>query len=198
MSIKLKVIESNLGKVNQKPALYAKVQSYVTFTTEDFANRVSTNHGVSLSNAKAVLNALSMEMLDCLCNGHNVKIDGIGTFSLNLTGKVILNKNNRVSAKELHLNGIRLTPDKAALRILDDTNLEIVNKDAEQPVAITLEEAEAVAIRMLKDSPVFYTSDFAFKTRLSKHLSYKYLKQLTQKGVLKREGSKRLYAYTKA
>ncbi len=75
---------------------------------------------------------------------------------------------------------------------------EIVNKDAEQPVAITLEEAEAVAIRMLKDSPVFYTSDFAFKTRLSKHLSYKYLKQLTQKGVLKREGSKRLYAYTKA
>lgn len=56
MSIKLKVIESNLGKVNQKPALYAKVQSYVTFTTEDFANRVSTNHGVSLSNAKAVLN----------------------------------------------------------------------------------------------------------------------------------------------
>ena len=196
MTVKLKIFESNLNRATVATSYYPRVQSYNTYSTEEFANQLSINESISLSNVKAVLNAFGSELLKHLCNGHNVKIDGLGTFSLGVSGNVTM-KGSKASIRNIHLTKINLLADKSVAQLLKYTKLEAIGDVPQHKAIISIDKAKEIMEELLTTNEVIYASDFADRAHVSTYNANKILKQLVSEGSLIRSGYKRHFVYTK-
>lgn len=196
MSIKIKIFESNLKSKGNNTAYYPKFQSYNTYSTQQFAEMLSINQSISLSNVKAVLDAMGAQLLDCLSNGHNVKIDGVGTFSLNVSGKVTF-KDSKVSPKHLYVDGIGLLPDTKASKQMKHIKIQLIGNMPQPKRTIDISSAEELVNEMLGENSALFVSDFARRANVSDYTSRKVLNQLVVNGLLVRSGARGHYVYSK-
>ena len=65
--------------------LYPKLERYSTFGNGRIVERISLESGIREASVAAVLSSLPDALKAFLLEGHTVKIDGFGTFSLSLT-----------------------------------------------------------------------------------------------------------------
>ncbi len=65
--------------------LYPKLERYSSFGNDKIVERISLESGIRESSVAAVLDSLPDALTAFLLEGHTVKIDGFGTFSLSLT-----------------------------------------------------------------------------------------------------------------
>ena len=73
------------GMANKKKAPYPKMQTYTLFDYDKLINRIHV-HSPAFSEAtiRGVLDTLVETVGDVLPMGHNIKVDGLGVFSLSL------------------------------------------------------------------------------------------------------------------
>lgn len=77
---------------NQPKKWYAQLKTYSCIGYEAMKETVARNSQIDSSVIAAVMGALATEIQNFVYNGHNVKLDGLGTFSLALGTRPSLTK----------------------------------------------------------------------------------------------------------
>ena len=197
MSVKLEIVKSNLQKETGNSFYYPKVVTYSTYTTDEFIEMLSTNEGIGIAQAKSVLTAFANELMKHLSQGHKVKINGIGTFSLNIAGKATVSENNKIVTNNLRFDKINITPDTKARNSLNSISKSINKKEIKIPCKFNFEKAVEQADKLLENSSLFHAEDFALAAGISKNTTYRIVNKLVNANILERKGKRRQYTYIK-
>ena len=96
MSVQYKLVRTpnphaKEGDTTQQP-LHARVVTCGTVSTSDLAKRVTEASSFTSADIIGCLQALKDQMVNYLQMGYNVELEGLGTFSLSLTSKPIMDK----------------------------------------------------------------------------------------------------------
>ena len=177
------------GMGDGESALFPKMQIYTMF---DYDKVVELIHSYSPSFSegviRGVLDGLTMAMKSALPNGHSVKIDGLGVFSLSLgfcdekagtSGEELKRKENyrHVCAK-----GINFKVDQEMIK---DINRESTFERAQPGVQrferpdSTLEQRMQRAHQLISDHGYITLSDYAIANHISRPMASRDLKRIT-------------------
>lgn len=179
------------GMGNGRSALYPKMQNYTMF---DYEQVLDTIHSYSPAFSKAVirgvLDGLSLAMQNILTNGHSMKIDGLGIFSLALgfcddKGKDELTKEElKRKDKYRHVcaKGIKFKVDADLIK---DIN-RYTDFERSQPgvvkskkVVLSQEERKQRALQLIEQNGYITLNDYACANNLSRSVASRDLKRFT-------------------
>lgn len=179
------------GMGNGRSALYPKMQNYTMF---DYEQVLDTIHSYSPAFSKAVirgvLDGLSLAMQNILTNGHSMKIDGLGIFSLALgfcddKGKDELTKEElKRKDKYRHVcaKGIKFKVDADLIK---DIN-RYTDFERSQPgvvkskkVVLSQEERKQRALQLIEQNGYITLNDYACANNLSRSMASRDLKRFT-------------------
>lgn len=161
---------------------YPRPLTYNQFGHKKMASRIAMESGVQQGVVEAVLTGLPDAIKNILLEGHTVKINGLGTFSLSLAfkngnddflrqdlGKLSLttssdDDNLADSRPHVTINRLNFKPDPNLLQTLrTEADLIKVEKDT-IPISCTTDKLEAhtqLAMQHLAIHPVLFLQDFA-------------------------------------
>lgn len=167
-----------------KKVVFPKMQTYSLHDYETVLKHMRTYAGnFSEGNIRAVFDALISTMVSWMPLGHNIKIDGLGVFSLSLgfdtstpSEKAIADadnsdKDNQEPAKNKYrhvcIKGINFKPDP---QLLKDMNSEATFDRIESEVFVpkkqkrTYEERISIAQELIRKNGFMTLSDYAIAT----------------------------------
>ena len=179
------------GMGNGRSALYPKMQNYTMF---DYEQVLDTIHSYSPAFSKAVirgvLDGLSLAMQNILTNGHSMKIDGLGVFSLALgfcddkgkdepTKEELKRKDKyrRVCAK-----GIKFKVDADLIKEINrHTDFERSQPGVvkSKKVVLSLEERKQRALQLIVQNGYITLNDYACANDVSRSVASRDLKRFT-------------------
>lgn len=84
MAVRYKLYKSNRKNSPMNGMVYARAAVQNTVTLNELANRIQQNCTAKKSDVKAVLDELVEVMTTELQNGNRVKLDGFGSFKINI------------------------------------------------------------------------------------------------------------------
>ena len=177
---------------NGKKIVYPKMQTYSLHDYETVIEHMHDYAGsISEGMIRAVFDALISVMESWMPMGHNIKIDGLGVFSLTLgfdesspSEKVELkNTDDDPKTKYRHvcIKGINFKPDQKLLQALNkeatfergETNVQVPQK-----TKLSLEERIARAKAIIAKNGFMTLYDYANATHQSRSVSSKDLRQI--------------------
>ena len=128
-------------------------------------------------------------MLHELADGSPVTLPGIGTFQVSIKGKIDTDKNGGVMGCDVHVEGLRFTPDKGLMKKVRAMQVE-QHPDASLIIA-DKEETERILCELFTHKQTIQHRDvmLAFERTLSTHRTTTLLQQLVAEGRLILEGS---------
>ena len=180
------------GMADGHKTLYPKMQTYTLHDYETVIKHMRDYAGsISEGMIKAVFDALVSVMKSWMPMGHNIKIDGLGVFSLTLgfdesspSEKAALkNTDDDPKTKYRHvcIKGINFKPDQKLLQALNkDTNFERGEADVQVPqkTKLSLEERIARAKAIIAKNGFMTLYDYANATHQSRSVASKDLQQI--------------------
>lgn len=183
----LKELAEGMGADKGKSSLYPKMQIYTKF---DYDKVVELTHSYSSTFSegviRGVIDALTTALKSGLSNGHSMKIDGLGVFSLSLgfCDEKVVGKSKKQKERYRHVcaKDINFKVDK---ELLQDINSETVFERATSEVVrykklgTTLEERRQRALELIRRQGYFTLSDYANENGLSRTMASGDLKRLT-------------------
>ena len=175
-----------------KKIVFPKMQTYSLHDYKTVIEHMRSYAGsFSEGTIRGVLDALVSVMECWMPMGHNIKIDGLGVFSLSLgfdesspsEREEMKNPNNDPKTRYRHvcIKGINFKPDQKLLQTLNDEAVfERGEADVQVPQHTKLSREERVAkARAIIDSNGFMTlNDYAFATRQSRSVASKDLRRI--------------------
>ena len=167
------------GMTKGKNVVYPKIQTYTTHDFETVLEHMKT-HAANLSTGtmRAVIEALATTMKSWMPLGHNIKVDGLGTFSLSLgyEGKELKEKYNHI-----YIKGINFKPDPELLADLNkETDFERSEMEVKSPKKseLSLEERIAKAKAAIEEKGFITLTDYVRITGLRRTAASLDLKQI--------------------
>lgn len=180
------------GMADGHKTLYPKMQTYSLHDYETVIEHMRDYAGsLSKGTIKAVFDALVSVMESWMPMGHNIKIDGLGVFSLSLgfdesspSEKVELkNTDNDPKTKYRHVcvKGINFKPDQKLLQALNkEARFERSEADVQVPqkTKLSREERLARAKTIIAKNGFMTLYDYANATHQSRSVASKDLRQI--------------------
>ena len=180
------------GMADGHKTLYPKMQTYSLHDYETVIEHMRDYAGsLSKGTIKAVFDALVSVMESWMPMGHNIKIDGLGVFSLSLgfdesspSEKVELkNTDNDPKTKYRHvcIKGINFKPDQKLLQALNkEARFERSEADVQVPqkTKLSREERIARAKTIIAQNGFMTLYDYANATHQSRSVASKDLRQI--------------------
>ena len=179
---------------NGEKVLYPKMQSY---TMLDFNSVVKKMHAYSGTfsegTIKGVMDTLVTMMKSWMVEGHSVKIDGLGVFSLSLgfdtttpsEQEIATNKkadgNPKTDYRHVCIKTINFKPDSQMLKEMnEEAEFERVESEVKIPQKSphSREENLAIAKRLIDKNGQMTLTDFALATGLERSVASRALKQI--------------------
>ena len=197
MDVQTVLRRSNLADGNGKGKVYATLARYSTITTPELINYLLQNSQVGAGEARRVIEGLLEQFKVFLPNGHAIKIDGLGTFSLRMRSDVELDEDGKYVLKNARINKVNFVPDRRLVMELNKINFLPPKADLTNVRHLTDEEAEALALSMLGESGFFMIEDFMYSAHVSRSTAYRHLKKLVERGLLYRGGGRGRAIYTR-
>lgn len=179
-----------------KSVVYPKMQTYSLFDYEKVIDHMCTlsrilNEGI----VRAVFDALASEMQSSMPYGHNIKIDGLGVFSLSLgfdtstpSEKEIAQQQEwdddadpKLKYRHVCIKGVNFKPDPELLKEMNrQATFECVGVDVEVPKEskFSREERLVRAKAIIATQGYMTLADYATATRQSRSAASKDLKRL--------------------
>jgi predicted histone-like DNA-binding protein len=179
-----------------KSVVYPKMQTYSLFDYEKVIDHMCTlsrilNEGI----VRAVFDALASEMQSSMPYGHNIKIDGLGVFSLSLgfdtstpSEKEIAQQQEwdddadpKLKYRHVCIKGINFKPDPELLKEMNrQATFECVGVDVEVPKEskFSREERLVRAKAIIATQGYMTLADYATATRQSRAAASYDLKRL--------------------
>ncbi len=85
---RLTPMKDNISKAPKK-GYYAQVVTKGTVDTTSLCHIIANGCTLTVADLRAAIEAISSSIADCLMDGYNVNIDGLGTFSVSAESKVV-------------------------------------------------------------------------------------------------------------
>ena len=175
-----------------KKIVYPKMQTYSLHDYETVIEHMRDYAGsFSEGTIKGVFDALASVMESWMPMGHNIKIDGLGVFSLTLgfdesslsEKEALKNADNDPKTKYRHvcIKGINFKPDQKLLQALNkEATFERGESDVQVPQKTTLtrEERIARAKAIIAKNGFMTLYDYANATHQSRSVASKDLRQI--------------------
>ena len=183
----LKELAEGMGVDKGKSSLYPKMQIYTKFDYDKVVELIHNNSpSFSEGVIRGVIDSLATALKSGLSNGHSMKIDGIGVFSLSLgfCGEEVVEKNKKQKERNLRVcaKDVNFKVDK---ELLQEINSETVFERATSEVvrykklSTTLEERRQHALQLISRQGYFTLSEYANENGLSRTMASEDLKRLT-------------------
>lgn len=196
--------ELPMGMGNGEKLVFPKMDVYSMFDYHEVLKHMMAHNGsYSSSVYKGVLEVLTEVMKSVMCEGHSIKIDGLGIFSLSLgfdestksadtTAKEGRRKSVKKQFGQVYIKGINFKPDTKLLADMNrEANLEQSVANIQKPRKNTLsyQEKVAKAKELLDEKGYFTLFDFSAATGLCRSAASIELKKMaadTKSGVTTR------------
>ena len=180
------------GMADGHKTLYPKMQTYSLHDYETVIEHMRDYAGsISDGMIKAVFDALASVMKSWMPMGHNIKIDGLGVFSLTLgfdesspsEKEALKNVDDNPKTKYRHvcIKGINFKPDQKLLQALNnEATFERGETDVHVPqkTKLTREERLAKAKAIIGNNGFMTLYDYANATHQSRSVASKDLRQI--------------------
>ena len=180
------------GMADGHKTLYPKMQTYSLHDYETVIEHMRDYAGsISDGMIRAVFDALVSVMKSWMPMGHNIKIDGLGVFSLTLgfdesstsEKEALKNVDDNPKTKYRHvcIKGINFKPDQKLLQALNkEATFERGESDVQVPqkTKLTREERVAKAKAIIAKNGFMTLYDYANATHQSRSVASKDLRQI--------------------
>lgn len=184
------------GTLSDQQVIYPSVIDAGRISSEALVDLVASNCSLTRGTVLAVVSGVVSELLAMLELGHSVEVDGLGVFSLKVKGKVISNDKGRLVIDNPR-GIIAFRPRQSVAEALDNARYVLVSQHVRPNVALTDDEALAVAERQIDHNGLTTVSLFAEETGASRSYADKVLRQLVARGKLKGDKHGRLWVFRK-
>ena len=91
--------------------LHPRLVSCGTIHTDEFISRAKSRSSFSPADMKGILQLFQDMMVDFLMFGYNVELEGIGTFSVSLKSRPVMEK-NEIRAESIHFKDVKFRSSK--------------------------------------------------------------------------------------
>lgn len=197
MSIKCIVRQSG-GMMKEKDVVYPDVVDAATISDEEFLKMVCINRQLEPAQVKAVLSGVKDTLADLLRLGHRVKVGEIGSFSLDVKGRLEKDRNGVLQLKDASVKHVKMIPSKLFLQALGECKFSLRSHNVVGVADNDAAAAEEAVDQLLKEKPFFIIPDLMRETGISWSLANKMLLAMEQSGKLTKTRSGRYYIWSAA
>lgn len=189
MSIKYEIQSIKNSQGDGKDRLYARIYESEARTKRQLEDHIQATCGLPRGTVEAVLSALSEHMTHDLSCGRRFYLPNIGYFSLSANLDIPEGKTaDKVRADYISVRNIKFRPEMSLLRNVKDKvtfeRADFTTKSQE----ITEEEITAGLKEYLSVNRTITRRSMEQLFKLRRSTALKWLKLLTEKGVLRKEG----------
>ena len=124
MSIRYRLTEVK-DNISSKPkkGYYAQVVTKGTIDTQTLCKQIAAGCSLSTADMTAAIIALSQQLIECLLDGYNVNIEGIGTFSLSAESKVVQKKTD-IRAQSVRVKNVNFRSAVSLKKAMQESTFE--------------------------------------------------------------------------
>lgn len=167
-----------------------------TVTTDTLMEVIVSRSSFSSADVKGVLQLLQDTLASHLMMGFSVKLEGIGTFSVSLKGRPVMDK-KEIRSESIHFKDVKFRSSKA-LRVRLKA-MPVYRSEVKERESFTLEECEKRLLWYLENRKPFITGRiYQALNHCGKTKAAAELKHFRQKGIITRQGYGPTTFYTKA
>lgn len=123
---RLTPLKDNISKAPKK-GYYAQVVTKGTIDTTSLCHIISSGCTLTVADLRAAIEALSSSIANCLMDGYNVNIDGIGTFSISAESKVV-DAEEDLRAPSVSVKNVNYRAAVSLKKAVKNSNFERVKK----------------------------------------------------------------------
>ena len=192
-TIKFRLKETPHAKGEEAKSYYPIVANEDKFTAEDLCRVINERCTVTEGDIWAVMMNMADVLTEKLANGTRVELPELGTFAPSIVSKEpITDLDDKLIARRLRIDTIDFTPRTALMKRLHEVTFHRAEQMVKRRVNVTDEELMAHIQALCEASPThsFERSDFQLKTGVSRTTACHLLRELTEKGVLLKQGRK--------
>ena len=164
-------------------------------TLNYLAARIESETSFSVSDVQCLVEAFQKYIAVELSLGHSVRIDGLGTFSSALSGKVERSKEGRLRLRRPRVRTVNFRPAVALMRRFGETTFRA---EAGAPLTYANPQRDEL-LEKLRDlgaqQTCFLASDVMRATGMSRDRTYARLRQFVDEGTLLNVGTRRRAVY---
>lgn len=194
MSINFRFFRAS-GRAANGGSHYVRPVVNNVLTLHDLAARVESETSFSVSDVKGLVEAFQKYIAVELSLGHSVRIDGLGTFSSALSGKVERSKEGRLRLRRPRVRTVNFRPAVALMRRFGETTFRA---EAGAPLTYANLQRDEL-LEKLRDlgaqQTCFLASDVMRATGMSRDRTYARLRQFVDEGTLLNVGTRRRAVY---
>lgn len=171
-----------------KRTVYPKMETYSQKTLDDLVKYIrQSGTPYDPGTIKGVVSVLADAAVTWLSNGHTVKIDGLGTFSLSLgfddkKGNELTDNRDKMGYRHVKVKSLNFRPDEEIMRKLrDETELSRLEGGVVQVTKerYTKEERLLRAINHIEQHGFITLTEYANMNGLSRSVASRELKAFT-------------------
>ena len=177
---------------------YPDVVNAVTIDENAFVDFVCVNRKLERAQVKAVMDGVSSTLGDLLRLGHSVKLDGIGSFSVDVKGRLEADKRGVLQLKGASVKSVKVRPSKKLMKELGECKFTLLSHQSFSPQKIDTDKAKELALFLLERKPFFTTTDFAEAMEATPNCVLKRLHEMEAARILQSTRVGHGYAWTKA
>ena len=194
MSINFRFFRAS-GRAANGGSHYVRPVVNNVLTLNDLAARVESETSFSVSDVKGLVEAFQKDIAVELSLGHSVRIDGLGTFSSALSGKVERSKEGHLRLRRPRVRTVNFRPAVALMRRFGETTFRA---EAGTPLTYANPQRDEL-LEKLRDlgaqQTCFLASDVMRATGMSRDRTYARLRQFVDEGTLLNVGTRRRAVY---
>ena len=195
MSVKC-VIRQIGGMMKQKNVVFPDVVDATTINENEFVEMMCRNRNLGAAQVKAVLSGLSQSLGQLLSLGHRVRVEGLGTFSLDVKAKLERDKNGVLQLQDAAVKGVRMTPATDLMKEVGDCKFSLASHEVFRAITPDKDAAKATVAQMLEEKPFFVASELKERLGVSLSSAQRLLKGLEAEGAVRksRNGHNNIWA----
>ncbi|MDB9180844.1 HU family DNA-binding protein [Parabacteroides distasonis] len=174
--------------------LHPRLVSCGTIHTDEFINRAKSRSSFSPADMKGILQLFQDMMVDFLMFGYNVELEGIGTFSVSLKSRPVMEK-NEIRAESIHFKDVKFRSSKELRDRLKTMPVFRDEYTVSDPAYPSAKECEQEVFRYLETNPFIHQKKYMSLCGCSRSKASLDLRRLVEEGKLRWEklGTSHLY-----
>ena len=135
--------------------LHPRLVSCGTIHTDEFISRAKSRSSFSPADMKGILQLFQDMMVDFLMFGYNVELEGIGTFSVSLKSRPVMEK-NEIRAESIHFKDVKFRSSKELRDRLKTMPVFRDEYTVSDPAYPSAKECEQEVFRYLETNPFIH------------------------------------------
>lgn len=184
MSAEYKLVRRpGMGKTDIKQPLYPRFAPWKTVRLKDLITSARGRSSFSSADITGMLQLVQDLMVDALMFGQNIELEGIGTFSVSLKARPVLDK-KEIRAESVHFHDVTF---RSATELRDRLRtMPLERSQQSERAGFSSEECEARTMEYLKTHPYISGKIYRGLCRCGKTKAAADLKRMTAEGKLER------------